>query len=125
LTAPAFCCAALVTEGMIQQIEKYIGVPIVSVVYDGTEKQQNDKIIPYIKYPRKKMGDVWSEIGNQLPNEEILKLKSAKYRMTTIIPYQNQPAKKVRVVSQEELNRFFKTYNKEAEFIIEIKPLDD
>ncbi|MBN2694725.1 CoA activase [bacterium] len=125
LTAPAFCCAGLVTEGMIQQIEKHIGVPIVSVVYDGTEKQQNDKIIPYIKYPRKKMGDVWSEIGNQLPNEEISKFKNAKYRMTTIIPYQNQPAKKVRVVSQEELNRFFKTYNKEAEFIVEIKQIDD
>ncbi len=50
---PAFCCAGLVTEAMSSKIESVTGVPVVSLIYDGTEKNQNDKIIPYIKYPRK------------------------------------------------------------------------
>jgi hypothetical protein len=48
-TSPAFCCAGLITEAMISQIESVAGVPIVSLTYDGTGKNQNDKLIPYIK----------------------------------------------------------------------------
>jgi predicted nucleotide-binding protein (sugar kinase/HSP70/actin superfamily) len=48
-TSPAFCCAGLITEAMSDQIESITGVPIVSITYDGTEKKQNDKLIPYIK----------------------------------------------------------------------------
>jgi predicted nucleotide-binding protein (sugar kinase/HSP70/actin superfamily) len=47
--SPAFCCAGLITEAMASQIESLTGVPIVSLTYDGTEKNQNDKLIPYIK----------------------------------------------------------------------------
>ncbi len=53
-TAPAFCCAGIVTESMMKKIEKMINIPIVSISYDGTGKLQNDKIIPYIKYSQKK-----------------------------------------------------------------------
>lgn len=49
-TSPAFCCAGLVTEAMTSGIESVTGIPIVSLTYDGTEKKQNEKIIPYIKF---------------------------------------------------------------------------
>ncbi len=52
-TSPAFCCAGLVTEAMGSQIEESTGVPVVSITYDGTEKNHNDKIIPYIEYAKK------------------------------------------------------------------------
>ena len=52
-TNPAFCCAGLITEAMAPRIEGYTGVPIVTLNYDGTGKNINQKIRPYIKYPRK------------------------------------------------------------------------
>lgn len=53
-TNPAFCCAGLVTEAMAARIEEYTGVPIVTLNYDGTGKNINSKISPYIKFPRRK-----------------------------------------------------------------------
>ncbi len=53
-TNPAFCCAGLVTEAMSARIEEYTGVPVVTLNYDGTGKNINSKISPYIKFPRKK-----------------------------------------------------------------------
>ena len=50
---PGFCCAGHVTEAMASIIEEVTGVPIVTLNYDGTGKYQNDKIIPYIKFPRR------------------------------------------------------------------------
>ncbi|MEW6088313.1 MAG: acyl-CoA dehydratase activase [bacterium] len=52
--SPAFCCAGLITEAMTPSIESVTGVPIVSLTYDGTGKKQNDKLIPYIKFPKKR-----------------------------------------------------------------------
>lgn len=52
-TNPAFCCAGLVTEAMAPRIEEYTGVPIVTLNYDGTGKNINSKISPYIKFPRR------------------------------------------------------------------------
>lgn len=57
-TNPAFCCAGLVTEAMASRIEEYTGVPIVTLNYDGTGKNINSKVIPYIKFPRKKTAKV-------------------------------------------------------------------
>lgn len=51
-TNPAFCCAGLVTEAMNARIEQFIGTPVVSLNYDGTNSRQNEKIIPYLKYAR-------------------------------------------------------------------------
>lgn len=53
-TNPAFCCPSLVTEAMSQYIEKYTGVPVITIEYDGTGGFKNNDIIPYLKFPRKK-----------------------------------------------------------------------
>jgi predicted nucleotide-binding protein (sugar kinase/HSP70/actin superfamily) len=47
---PAFCSAGLVTEALESKIEKLTGVPVVTLIYDGTHKNQNEKIIPYMKF---------------------------------------------------------------------------
>ena len=52
-TNPAFCCPALITEAQDRDIERITGVPIVTLTYDGTGTPINDRIIPYLKYPRK------------------------------------------------------------------------
>ena len=54
-TNPAFCCAGLITEAMAPRIEEYTGIPVVTLNYDGTGKNINQKIRPYIKFPRKKL----------------------------------------------------------------------
>jgi hypothetical protein len=51
--SPAFCCPSLVTEAMGGHIERVTGVPVVSLTYDGTGTPQNDRILPYLKYPRR------------------------------------------------------------------------
>ncbi len=53
-TSPALCCPSLITEAMRETIEKKIGVPVVSVRYDGTGGNKNTVIIPYLKYSRAK-----------------------------------------------------------------------
>jgi len=50
--SPAFCCPSLVTEAMGEHIERVTGVPVVSLTYDGTGAPQNDRILPYLRYPR-------------------------------------------------------------------------
>ena len=42
-TSPAFCCPSLVTEAMAREIEQRIGIPIVSITYDGSKGHKNDK----------------------------------------------------------------------------------
>ena len=51
-TNPAFCCAGIVTEAMVPHIERFAGIPVVTLDYDGTAKNINEKIRPYIRYPR-------------------------------------------------------------------------
>ncbi|MDZ4164817.1 MAG: acyl-CoA dehydratase activase, partial [Smithellaceae bacterium] len=53
-TNPAFCCAGLITEAMAPRIEEYTGIPVVTLNYDGTGKNINQKIRPYLKFPRKR-----------------------------------------------------------------------
>lgn len=53
-TNPVFCCAGLITEAMAAKIEEFTGIPVVTLNYDGTGKNINQKIRPYIKYPRQK-----------------------------------------------------------------------
>jgi predicted CoA-substrate-specific enzyme activase len=48
---PAFCCPSLVTEGMARHIERVTGVPVVTLTYDGTGSFQNDRILPYLRFP--------------------------------------------------------------------------
>ncbi len=49
-TSPSFCCPSMVTQAMGKTIEKRTGVPIVSITYDGTSRDKNRKIIPYLKF---------------------------------------------------------------------------
>jgi predicted nucleotide-binding protein (sugar kinase/HSP70/actin superfamily) len=51
--SPAFCCPALVTEAMANEIERQTNIPVVSITYDGTGGNKNDIIIPYLKHPRR------------------------------------------------------------------------
>lgn len=50
--SPAFCCPAMVTEAMAQDIERESGVPVVTVTYDGVGGNANDVVVPYLKYSR-------------------------------------------------------------------------
>jgi len=50
---PAFCCAGIVTEAMVPRIETFVGIPVVTLTYDGTAKNINEKIRPYLEYPRR------------------------------------------------------------------------
>jgi len=52
--SPAFCCPGLVTEALAGRIERATGVPVVSLTYDGTAAAQNDAVIPYLKFPRRR-----------------------------------------------------------------------
>lgn len=47
---PLFCCPALVSEALFKTIEKDIGIPIVSLTYDGTTAQRNESLAPYLHY---------------------------------------------------------------------------
>jgi len=51
--SPALCCPSLITEAMVKKIEQVTSVPVVSITYDGTGGFKNNKIIPYLKYPRR------------------------------------------------------------------------
>ena len=53
--SPAFCCPGLVTEALAAQIEQATGVPVVSVTYDGAGASPNDAVIPYLKFPRRRL----------------------------------------------------------------------
>ncbi len=51
-TSPAFCCPSLVTEALSESVERLLGVPLVTVTYDGTGGDPNAVVIPYIRYSR-------------------------------------------------------------------------
>jgi hypothetical protein len=57
-TNPSYCCPSLITEAMADRIEELTGVPVVTIEYDGTSGTKNDDVIPYLKYPRRRGGDV-------------------------------------------------------------------
>ena len=48
-TNPAFCCPAMVTEAMAQEIRRITGIPVVTVTYDGTSGNKNDIVVSYLK----------------------------------------------------------------------------
>lgn len=47
---PIFCCPGLVSESLFKAVEKEIGIPIVSIVYDGTTTNKNELLAPYLHY---------------------------------------------------------------------------
>jgi predicted CoA-substrate-specific enzyme activase len=60
--SPALCCPALITEAMVRKIEHVTNVPVVSITYDGTGGFKNNKIIPYLRYPRSTNGQWLKQI---------------------------------------------------------------
>ena len=50
---PIFCCPGLVSESIFDKIEKDIGIPIVSVIYDGTMTKRNEILAPYLHFINK------------------------------------------------------------------------
>ncbi len=47
---PIFCCPGLVSESLFKKVEKEIGIPIVSIIYDGTTTRWNEVLVPYLHY---------------------------------------------------------------------------
>jgi hypothetical protein len=48
-----------------------------------------------------------------------------KYQLTTIIPSVTNPEKSVRILTQEQLDDLLEGYNEYAEFIVELRAVDD
>ncbi len=74
-TNPAFCCAGLITEAMAPRIEEYSGIPILTLNYDGTGKNINQKIRPYIKFPR---GSGKRTTHHPLPGKQVERRKTRR-----------------------------------------------
>jgi predicted nucleotide-binding protein (sugar kinase/HSP70/actin superfamily) len=54
---PIFCCPGLVSESIFKTIEEDIGVPIVSIIYDGTTTEKNAMLAPTMHYIRQSFAD--------------------------------------------------------------------
>ncbi|UCE04709.1 MAG: hypothetical protein JSW07_13915, partial [bacterium] len=48
--SPIFCCPGLVSESIFKKVERDIGIPIVSIIYDGTAAKRNELLVPYLHY---------------------------------------------------------------------------
>lgn len=58
-----------------------------------------------------------------ISHEEIEVLSNAKYRLTSVIPYAENPVRNVRIVDQESLHQFLEGYEEYAEFVVDITKL--
>ena len=47
---PIFCCPGLISEAIYKSVEKEIGIPIVSITYDGTQADKNSVLNPYLYF---------------------------------------------------------------------------
>jgi len=47
---PIFCCPGLISEAIYKKVEKEIGIPIVSITYDGTQADKNKVLNPYLYF---------------------------------------------------------------------------
>lgn len=47
---PIFCCPGMVSESLFKKIEQDIRIPIISLTYDGTTTNKNDRLTPYLYY---------------------------------------------------------------------------
>jgi len=48
---PLFCCPGLISEALYKKVERDIGIPNVSITYDGTQADKNSLLQPYLKLP--------------------------------------------------------------------------
>jgi len=47
---PLFCCPGLISEAIYKKVEKDLGIPIVSITYDGTQTDRNKVLEPYLHF---------------------------------------------------------------------------
>jgi hypothetical protein len=47
---PLFCCPGLISKAIYQKVEQDIGIPIVSITYDGTQADKNRVLRPYLHF---------------------------------------------------------------------------
>jgi predicted nucleotide-binding protein (sugar kinase/HSP70/actin superfamily) len=47
---PIFCCPGLISETIYKKVEKEIGIPIISITYDGTQTDKNRILNPYLYF---------------------------------------------------------------------------
>jgi hypothetical protein len=50
--------------------------------------------------------------------------RSSKYQVITVIPSDQNPEMNIYIFDQEELDHFFKSYSKYAEFIISVSQVE-
>jgi len=55
---PIFCCAGLISESIFRAVEKDIDIPIISIVYDGTNTKRNETLAPYLHFIKNKSDSV-------------------------------------------------------------------
>lgn len=58
-----------------------------------------------------------------ITHDELTEFSNAKYRLTTVIPYVENPVRNTRFVNQEALADFLERYEEYAEFIVNITKL--
>ena len=49
---------------------------------------------------------------------------SSKYRVTTIIPFKENPVMNVYLFTKEELNNFLEGYDRYAEFVVSVEQVE-
>jgi predicted nucleotide-binding protein (sugar kinase/HSP70/actin superfamily) len=47
---PIFCCPGLISEAIYKNLEKDIGIPIISITYDGSKVDKNKVLNPYLYF---------------------------------------------------------------------------
>jgi predicted nucleotide-binding protein (sugar kinase/HSP70/actin superfamily) len=47
---PIFCCPGLISQALYRKLERDIGIPIVSITYDGTSTDRKGVMAPYLHY---------------------------------------------------------------------------
>ncbi len=47
---PLFCCPGLISEAIYKKVERDLGIPIVSIAYDGTQTDKNKVLEPYLHF---------------------------------------------------------------------------
>jgi len=56
-----------------------------------------------------------------IPHEELEALQASKYRLTTVVPYVENPERRTYLLTQEELDAFLDGYPEYAEFLVSLE----
>ena len=61
---PIFCCPGLISEAIYKKVENDIDIPILSILYDGTQADKNRILKPYLHYLKEELSSSHSK-GSQ------------------------------------------------------------